>query len=120
MHAAAAHDERTLPARGYASACAAHSYTSGGAVEPDVPIFTELVNRLFATHPNPKTGREYTAVEIVVVSQGEIAEGHLRRLRKGRIRNPTRETLLALCRVFRVQPIYFFPELADETDLTLS
>lgn len=85
-----------------------------------MPNFTELVNRLFATHPNPATGREYTAVEIVVVSQGAIAEGHLRSLRRGRIKNPTRETLLALCRVFRVQPIYFFPELADETEFTLS
>lgn len=85
-----------------------------------MPTFTDLINQLFATHPNPQTGREYTAVEIVVVSQGKIAEGHLRGLRSGRIKNPTRETLLALCRVFRVQPIYFFPELAAEIDLTPS
>lgn len=87
-------------------------------MEPDVPTITDLINRLFATHPNPETGLEYTPVEIVVVSRGKIAQSHLHGLRSGRIKNPTRETLLALCRVFRVLPTYFFPELAHETGFT--
>lgn len=90
----------------------------GGVVESDVPTFVELIKRLFETHLNPKTGRPYTPVEIVVTSHGKIAEAHARGLRDGRIKNPKRETLLALCQVFRVQPSYFFPELAKETDLT--
>lgn len=94
------------------------SCTPGGAVEPDVPTFTELVQRLFETHLNPKTGRPYTPVEIVVASQGKIAEAHARGLRNGRIKSPKRETIVALCLVFRVQPSYFFPELANESDLT--
>ncbi|HEY0606443.1 MAG TPA: helix-turn-helix transcriptional regulator [Herpetosiphonaceae bacterium] len=84
----------------------------------DVPTTTELINRLFETHLHPTEHRPYLPVEIVLKTEGVIQQSHLHRLRSGQIKNPTRETLLAFCRVFRVQPSYFFPELANETDLT--
>lgn len=84
----------------------------------NVPTTSELINRLFATHPNPTTGRMYTPIEIAIASKGRISQSHLHRLRAGSIKSPTRETLLAFCEVFRVQSSYFFPELADQTDLT--
>lgn len=83
-----------------------------------VPTTAELINQLFATHPNPATGRTYTPIEIVVASRGRISPSHLHRLRAGSIKSPTRETLLAFCEVFCVQCSYFFPELADRSDLT--
>lgn len=84
----------------------------------DVPTTAELINQLFARHPNPATGRPYTATEIAIISGGRISQSHLYRLRAGQIRSPTRDTLLAFCEVFGVEAGYFFPELADRRDLT--
>lgn len=84
----------------------------------DVPTTAELINRLIATHPNPATGKTYTPIEIATASNGRITQSHLHRLRAGAIKSPTRETLLAFCEVFCVQAGYFFPELADRSDLT--
>ena len=85
---------------------------------PDIPTTAELINRLFATHANPTTGKQYTATEVAVASKGRISQSHLHRLRAGEIKSPTRDTLLVLCEVFQVQAGYFFPELADRTELT--
>lgn len=84
----------------------------------DVPTTAELINRLFATHPNPATGKPFTPIEIVLASKGRISQSHLHRLRAGNIKSPTRETLLAFCEVFAVESSYFFPELAGRSDLT--
>jgi transcriptional regulator with XRE-family HTH domain len=46
--------------------------------------------------------------------QGGVGHENLYKLRVGLVKNPTRETLLALCIFFRVPPIYFFPELEGQ------
>ena len=83
-----------------------------------IPTIAELVDQLMRTHQHPTEHREYTGMEIALRSGGVIQQPHLHGLRSGRIKNPTRETLLALCQVFSVSPLYFFPELAGRTDLT--
>ncbi len=70
----------------------------------------QLINDLFATHRRPD-GKEYTHKEISVASGGAIEASYLSRLRNDKIPNPGRDTLLALCRFFKVSPSYFFPEL---------
>lgn len=82
-----------------------------------VPTITELINQLFETHLHPTEGREYLAIEVAVKTDGVIQPGHLTGLRSGRIKNPKRSTLLALCDFFDVSPLYFFPEL-DGRDLS--
>lgn len=70
----------------------------------------ELIDDLFLTHRRDD-GKEYTHTEVCVALKGAIEPGHLSKLRNGVIKNPSRETLLALCTFFQVEPTYFFPEL---------
>jgi transcriptional regulator with XRE-family HTH domain len=77
----------------------------------EVPSIADLINRLFQTHLHPEENREYLGIEVAIATNAAIQQGHLRGLRSGRIKNPTRETLLALCEFFEVEPRYFFPEL---------
>lgn len=79
----------------------------------DLPLATVLINRLFETHLNPETGELFTNMDVVVASRGALSPSHIHGLRTGRIKNPTRDTLSALCRVFKVSPIYFFPDVPD-------
>lgn len=72
----------------------------------------ELVNDLFRTHRRPD-GREYTASEISRALNGELDPSYLGKMRRGKIENPTRQTLLLLCQFFKVPSSYFFPELTS-------
>jgi transcriptional regulator with XRE-family HTH domain len=74
----------------------------------------ELVDELFKTHRR-SDGREHTYQEIAVKLGGAIEPSHISKLRTGKIANPGRDTLLALCRFFEVPPSYFFPELTTPT-----
>lgn len=80
------------------------------------PSFAELIQHLFETHRRPD-GKEYSLTEVCDALDGAIAPSYLSRLRSGKITNPGRETLVELCRFFKVSPTYFFPELAG-ADLT--
>jgi transcriptional regulator with XRE-family HTH domain len=84
-----------------------------------VPTMSDLIRRLFDEVVNPETGKRFTDLEVAIASRGAITPSHLHSLRSGRIQNPTRETLLRLCEVFRKDPRYFFPELREHNDLTL-
>ncbi len=70
----------------------------------------ELIDNLFRTH-RKANGKEYSHIEVCVALDGAIEPSHLGKLRNGTIKNPKRDTLLALCRFFKIQPTYFFPEL---------
>lgn len=85
----------------------------------DIPTFADLVKRLFETEINQETGKKYTDLEVAIASRGALTPSHLHGLRSGRIKNPTRETLINLCELFNKDPRYFFPELQGRTDLTL-
>lgn len=76
------------------------------------PTFAELIDHLFQTHKRPD-GKEYSLTEVSEALDGDVAPSYLSRLRNGKINNPGRETLIGLCRFFKVAPTYFFPELAD-------
>ena len=82
---------------------------------PEDITVADLINNLFSSHLRPD-GREYTNKEVCDSLGNAIETSHLSRLRKGKIANPGRDTLLALCRFFRVPPSYFFPELAENTN----
>jgi transcriptional regulator with XRE-family HTH domain len=70
----------------------------------------ELVDDLFRTRRR-SDGREYTYMDVAVKLNGAVEPSHLSKIRNGKITNPGRDTLLALCRFFEVSPTYFFPEL---------
>lgn len=82
-------------------------------MEPET--VAELVNHLFETRRKPD-GIKYSNREVAAATQGVIDPTHLGKLRAGKIPNPGRETLLNLCRFFKVPPSYFFPELRDRPD----
>jgi transcriptional regulator with XRE-family HTH domain len=71
-----------------------------------------MLDYLFQTRLHPD-GRPYTYTEIARTMNGAVSYNHLKQLHSGRIKKPTRETIMALCRFFRIQPGYFFPELRD-------
>lgn len=75
----------------------------------------DLLNELFRTHLRPD-GREYTCSDVSRALDGAIDPSYLARMRKGKIENPTKHTLLLICTFFNsvgtpVEPNYFFPEL---------
>lgn len=76
------------------------------------PTFAELIDHLFQTHKRPD-GKEYSLTEVSEALNGDVAPSYLSRLRNGKINNPGRETIIGLCRFFKVTPTYFFPELED-------
>lgn len=70
----------------------------------------ELLDDLFKTYTHP-SGREYTYQEVSKALDGELDPTYIAKLRKGKIPNPGRNAVMLLCRFFKVQPNYFFPEL---------
>ncbi len=79
---------------------------------PTGPSFAQMLDHLFQTRLHAD-GRPYTYREVSLAMNGEVSYNHLKQLHSGRIKKPTRETILAICLFFRVQPGYFFPELRD-------
>ena len=73
----------------------------------------QLIDDLFKTIKK-KDGKEYTHKEVAVALGGSIDPSYLSKLRNGKISNPGRDTLLGLCRFFKVPPSYFFPELKQQ------
>lgn len=84
-----------------------------GVTQQELGTVAHLVDQLFRTYRRPD-GREYSYRDVAEASQGRLAPSHLGKLRSGKVANPSRETVLELCRFFRVPPSYFFPELAQE------
>lgn len=74
-----------------------------------------MVDQLFQTHRHP-SGREYTYQEVADGAQGGLEPSYISKLRKGKIPNPGRNTLLLLCKFFQVAASYFFPELEQAED----
>ncbi len=73
----------------------------------------DLVNALFETHRKPN-GSPYTNREVAFALAKfgvEIDPSSLSKVRNGKTANPGRDTLLGLCRVFKIPPSFFFPEI---------
>ena len=70
----------------------------------------ELLDALFKTQLRAD-GREYTYQEVTDGTGGQLDPTYIARVRKGKIPNPGRNTLVMLCKFFGVEPAYFFPEL---------
>jgi transcriptional regulator with XRE-family HTH domain len=75
-----------------------------------VPSVAELLDNLFKTRTK-LGGKEYSYQEVSDGLNGELDPTYIAKIRKGRITNPGRNTLLLLCRFFQVPATYFFPEL---------
>ncbi len=76
---------------------------------PDVDI-AALVNQLFQMHRKPD-GKEYSSTDVENATNKRLTASAVRKLRDGKSRNPSRETLMELCFFFKVPASYFFPEL---------
>lgn len=70
----------------------------------------ELVDQLFKTRLRPD-GKEYTYHEISQELNGELEPTLIGKIRSGKTKNPSRNTLKLLCLFFKVPASYFFPEL---------
>lgn len=70
--------------------------------------FAELLNSLFETITNEKTGEPFSPAEIVNITSGQVNELQLQQMRDGRMENPTIETVLALSEAFGIDFSYWF------------
>ncbi|MFF8918960.1 transcriptional regulator [Streptomyces sp. NPDC015032] len=85
------------------------------------PSLAERLNRLF-DRKNPATGNRYTNAEVsraIADAAGEwdgitVAASTIASIRSGAKPNPTKNTIEALARHFKVKPEYFFPDFDAE------
>lgn len=75
----------------------------------------ELIDQLFKTHVRPN-GKEYTYLEVSQALGGELDPSLIGKLRSGKTKNPSRNTLKLICSFFNVPPSYFFPDLNQITE----
>ena len=74
------------------------------------PSVAQLLDHLFKSHTKAG-GKEYSYQEVSDALSGELDPTYIAKIRKGKVPNPGRNTLLLLCRFFQVPATYFFPEL---------
>ena len=68
---------------------------------------TDLIERLFASIKNPRTGQTFTNKEVAERSNGRLTEKAVESLRDQDFADPTRSQLLGLCEAFGVSFSYF-------------
>jgi transcriptional regulator with XRE-family HTH domain len=78
------------------------------AFAPEDVAFEDLLENLFASLPDERTGEPPTNAEVARRTAGKVTEAEFERMRSGDLRNPTLEQLLALSRAFDVDPAYWF------------
>ena len=66
-----------------------------------------LLNLLFKELPNSHTDRPYTNEELALKSGGDLTEEEIETMRDGRLADPPRAKLLALCEAFDVEFAYW-------------
>lgn len=73
------------------------------------PLSVQL-EHLFQTKINKDTGQAFTEEEVARYSRGILTEQDVKDMRSGTLANPSWRQLLALCRVFEVNPSYWSGE----------
>jgi transcriptional regulator with XRE-family HTH domain len=68
---------------------------------------SKLLNNLFESMPDERTGRPLSEAEIARRSAGRLTTQEIRDMRAGNVTNPTMEQLLALSAAFDVDPSYW-------------
>lgn len=98
-----------------------------GELDPDSPeatsqetghVAARVLNQLFRSHLHPQEPREYTHKEIeegIAKKYGRkiIDASYISKLRNGHIQSPSLAAIEAICVHFDVDPLIFFPRLAD-------
>jgi transcriptional regulator with XRE-family HTH domain len=75
---------------------------------PKDAAFKDLLNDLYASVPNERTGEALTNAEVAKRAAGRVTEDELEKMRSGELENPTLQHLLAVSRAFDVDPAYWF------------
>lgn len=78
-------------------------------IRPPVTTYSELLEELFDTAVNPRTGEPFTNQEVARSSSRLLQEKDVRQLREGTFTNPARSQLLALSHIFAVDGSYWSP-----------
>lgn len=81
---------------------------------PENAEFKDLLNNLFASVPDEKTGEPPTNAEIARRTAGKVTEAELEKMRSGELANPSLDKVLALSRAFSVDPAYWFRRAGGE------
>lgn len=75
---------------------------------PPEAVLKDLLNNLFASITDERTGELLTNAEVSRRSVGKLSEVELEAMRSGELDNPTVEQVLALSEAFDVDPAYWF------------
>lgn len=76
-------------------------------IRPPLTTYSELLQRLFATTINPRTGEPFTNQEVARSSSRLLRERDVQQLREGTFTNPSRSQLLALSHIFAIDASYW-------------
>jgi transcriptional regulator with XRE-family HTH domain len=76
-------------------------------------LFAQRLQKLFETKRKPD-GSAYTQDDVLQGTNGAITRVALWKLRAGRTKNPSYESIKALADFFHVSPAYFFGEPGDD------
>ena len=72
-----------------------------------LPSLSELIEQVFVTLPDERTGSPHTDAEVARMSLGALLEDEVEGMRTGRIPYPTLDKIIALAGAFGVDPAYF-------------
>ncbi len=75
---------------------------------PPGTALKDLLNNLFASVVDERTGEPLTNAEVSRRTAGKVSEAELEAMRSGTLDNPTVEQVLALSEAFDVDPAYWF------------
>lgn len=79
-----------------------------GVPEGASDTLADLIEHLFATIVDERSGRPYSNRDVSAMTHGRLAEDDIARMRSGELKNPTRGQLLALSDAFDIDPSYWF------------
>ena len=75
---------------------------------PPGTALKDLLNNLFASVVDERTGEPLTNLEVSRRTAGKVSEAELEAMRSGTLDSPTVEQVLALSEAFDVEPAYWF------------
>ena len=85
-----------------------HASREAGVPAGDSDTLSDLINHLFDTIIDEKSGKPYSNSDVSSMTQGRLGKEEIARMRCGDLHNPTRGQLLALSDAFDIDPSYWF------------
>lgn len=87
--------------------------TAEPTTEGESETYADLLEQLFASIMNRRTGKPFTNAEVAGLTGGHLSEEEIQNMREGSFTRPSRAELLALSNAFGVDVSYWFGSSAN-------